>query len=377
MSSRIDNFIIRGADGVRTANSLVLGSGIPLATTAGGLPELEGFLVGETQLMPSGGDDTQTIRDALARFGRVRLAPGEFHVSNTIALGTGQSLVGAGPERTTIRSSFNFHLFTLSGSGTAVEEMSIVGLGGSAIGSVAVQSTAATEIRLRGLDIREMGQGISLAGASRVEISRVAIRSTASTALVVNGPGGQVDLADVVLEEAATTGLMLSSLDCVRCTRVSVLGECVRAALVSQCSAVSLHSIRVTGAERGIQVMDTQGLDVSGAQLSTTSVFTLALSNLSGVHLAGCTLHGGTPLSINGGQAITASGIRTQTIGSGAHVVVQGGATEVSISGIHRVNPATPPTYEVDVSGAGGRVVFIQHNFDPARINSGGNFAAL
>ncbi len=39
-------------------------------------------------------------------------------------------------------------------------------------------------------------------------------------------------------------------------------------------------------------------------------------------------------------------------------------------------NPPVPPQYEVDVSGAGGRVVFIQHNFDPARINSGGNFAS-
>jgi hypothetical protein len=31
----------------------------------------------------------------------------------------------------------------------------------------------------------------------------------------------------------------------------------------------------------------------------------------------------------------------------------------------------------VDVSAAGGRVLFAQHNFDPARINSGGNFAAV
>jgi hypothetical protein len=62
---------------------------------------------------------------------------------------------------------------------------------------------------------------------------------------------------------------------------------------------------------------------------------------------------------------------------AGTHVQVTSGATEVVLTAIHRASTGAPPPYEVDVSGAGGRVVFIQHNFDPARINSGGNFAAL
>ncbi len=65
--------------------------------TAGGLPELLGIAGGEVVLRPSGGDDTQAIRDALTRFGGVRLGPGEFNVSGTIPLGTGQAVTGAAP----------------------------------------------------------------------------------------------------------------------------------------------------------------------------------------------------------------------------------------------------------------------------------------
>jgi hypothetical protein len=371
------NILIRTPGGIRRAGALVLGEGLRITETAGGLPELESTIVGDPPLMPSGGDDTQAIQDALAQFGGVRLGPGEFTVSGTIALGSGQSVAGCGPERTTVRFTHRFYLFSLSGSGAAVEEMTIVGPGAVYVASVAVQAASATNVRLRGLSIREVDRGIDLAGASRVEISGVALRSIGSNALLVAGPGGQVEIADVVLDEVGTTALMLSSLDCVHCTRISILGECARAALISQCSAVSLHSVLVTEAESGIQAMNVQGLYITGARLSTSSTFTLVLSSTSGVQLAGCTLHGSTPLRINGGQAVSASGIRTQTTGSGAHVIVQGSATEVAVTGIHRINPATPPTYEVDVSGAGGRVLFIQHNFDPARINSGGNFAAL
>jgi hypothetical protein len=375
MSNRIDNFIIREADGVRAVSSLVLGRGIPLSATAGGLLELESPLVGETQLMPSGGDDTQAIRDALARFGGVRLGPGEFSVSGTIALGSGQSVAGCGPGRTTVRFTQHAALFTLSGSGTAVEEMAIVGPGEYHIGTMAVQAASAAGIRLRGLSIREVDRGIDLAAASRVEVSGVLLRTIGTNALLVAGPGGQVDITGVVMEEVGNSALLLSSLDGVHCDGITIR-ECTRGILVSQGSGHTFRSVDAYNVQMGFSVQGTRGLDIAGARLLECPS-ALILTNASGVQLAGCTLHGGTPLRVNGGQAVSASGIRTQTTGSGAHVVVQGGATEVTITGIHRINPATPPTYEVDVSSAGGRVLFIQHNFDPARINSGGNFAAL
>jgi hypothetical protein len=112
--------LIREPDGIRRAAALVIGRGIPISTTAGGLPELEGPLVGETQLMPSGGDDTQAIRDALARFGGVRLGPGEFTVSGTITLSTGQSVAGCGSLRTRVRSTHAGAVFNLTGSGTTI-----------------------------------------------------------------------------------------------------------------------------------------------------------------------------------------------------------------------------------------------------------------
>ena len=374
MSDRIDNFIIREAGGVRTANSLVIGRGVPLATTAGGLPELESLVVGETQLMPSGGDDTQAILAALARFGRVRLGPGEFLVIGTIALGTGQSVAGCGPERTTIRFLQQAALFSLSGRGTTVEGMAIIGPGVERINSVAVQSTSATDIRLRELSIGEVDRGIDLAAARQVEISHVKLRFIGSNALLVAGPGGQVDITNVVLDEVGNSALVLTSLDGVHCASINI-SECTRGVLISQGRGHTFQSLQCFNVGLGLSAQGTQGLHVAGALLLECSS-TLILTNTSGVHLAGCTLLGDTPLRISGGQAISASGIRSEST-FGPHVLVTNGATQVTVSDIHRVNPATPPTYEVDVAGAGGRVVFIQHNFDPARINSGGNFAAL
>ncbi|HEY0036299.1 MAG TPA: hypothetical protein VGB66_06400 [Longimicrobium sp.] len=47
MDSRIDNFIIRQPDGTtRPSNSLVLGEGLTVTETAGGIPELRGSLNG-------------------------------------------------------------------------------------------------------------------------------------------------------------------------------------------------------------------------------------------------------------------------------------------------------------------------------------------
>jgi hypothetical protein len=377
MKAPVRNFIIRDATGTREAETLVIGRGIPLSTTAGGLPELESLLPGQGQLMPSGGDDTQAIRDALARFGGVRLGPGEFHASGTIAVGAGQSVVGCGPERTTLRFVHPGPLFGLAGSGAAVEEMSIVGPGEYYIGSVGVHTASATDVRLRGLSIREADRGIDLAGVSRVEISRVALRYMGTNALLVAGPGGQVSITGVLVEEAGNSALLLSSLDGVHCACVTIR-ECLRGILVSQGKAHAFSSVHAYNAPLAFSVQGTHGLSIVGLHLLECSTG-LVLTNASGVQVDGCTfeLEGGTPLRISGGQAISLSGIRSQTSGSSAHLVVLGGATEVTVTGIHRVNPATPPTYEVDVSAAGGRVVFIQHNFDPARINSGGNFAAL
>ncbi len=127
----------------------------------------------------------------------------------------------------------------------------------------------------------------------------------------------------------------------------------------------------ITGA-RGVSVSGLHARDCGSA---------VRVTNSSAIALDGCSaLRTGTAVSIAGSTAVTVDGLvsdRTGSGHSGPHVVVGSGSTLVTLTGVHRVNPATPPQYEVDVSGAGGRVVFIQHDFDPARVNSGGNFAEL
>ncbi len=365
MKAPVRNFIIRDATGTREAETLVIGRGISLSTTAGGLPELESLLPGQIQLVPSGGDDTQAIRDALARYGGVRLGPGIFTVSGTITLATGQGVAGCGSPRTTVRSTHAGAVFDLTGSGTSIQEMELRGPGDDVIGSRAVVATGATNIRMRGLRIVLFDRGVTLAQPSRVEVSQVKVLSV-NAGFTLTGPGAQVSFANVDVDGTQGWGISSTSMECVSFAGVT-LNDCAPGLRVSQGGSHALKAIRATCA---IELLSTQGVEMAGVNCLSR----LRVQDSAGVAIIGCSLQG---LLIDGGEAITASGIRSETTGSGAHVVVQGGATGVAITGIHHVNPATPPTYEVDVSAAGGRVVFIQHDFDPARINSGSNFAAL
>jgi hypothetical protein len=97
------NILIRTPGGIRRAGALVLGEGLRITETAGGLPELESTIVGDPPLMPSGGDDTQAIQNALGTGRDVRLGPGDFHISYPLTVGAngkGQRLSGSGTGRT-------------------------------------------------------------------------------------------------------------------------------------------------------------------------------------------------------------------------------------------------------------------------------------
>jgi hypothetical protein len=86
------------------------------------------------------------------------------------------------------------------------------------------------------------------------------------------------------------------------------------------------------------------------------------------------------PLAVTNSQAVTATSFHSdlrQTSVNAPHVAVSASPLVTLVSFL-RINPtAVVLTFEADVAAAGSRVVFIQHNLDVTKVNSGGNFAAL
>ncbi|HEU4557435.1 MAG TPA: right-handed parallel beta-helix repeat-containing protein [Longimicrobium sp.] len=376
------DILIREADGIRRAGALVIGRGVPLGTTAGGLPELLASPpFAEAQLTPSGGDDTGAIQAALASSQRVRLGPGTFRMSGIIQVGTGQSIVGCGPERTTVQvtTATGPAFFHLSGSGAAIEELTLRG-SLSVTFDTGIYTTSATNVRLRGLHLRDLGTGIWLTAVNRLEISRVSAERNL-TAISVSG-SQQVAVEDVHIDGNFGSGIILDSIKGLRCVGVTLL-QCQGNSLTASGSGLVLQAIHLIQCEDGLTILNGRGVEISGVHATEGTSFSahVALVNTTGALVSGCSVLQGrnTTLSIDNCTAVTVSGFHSDMTGTSAaavpHVVVGGGSTQVMISGIHVVNPAAPPQYEVDVSAAGGRVLFAQHDFDPARINSGGNFA--
>lgn len=374
------DILIREADGIRRAGALVIGRGVPLATTAGGLPELENVVVGETQLLPSGGDDTQAIRDALARASRVRLGPGVFTLGDTLVLGAGQALAGCGPHRTTLRMPVRNGdaLVSLSGN-NVLEGVTLAGPGWSTSFIAGVKAAAGADFRLRQLHIEEVETGISLTGVDRAEISGITTGRIGNLGIaVLSSRQVAIGNADVGSDVTLIRGLILSSVETVHCERV-VVRNCEQGILANG-STLTFRTIRLASCETGMLVAGS-GVEVSGATAVDTETG-FRLLECTGAALNGCsTLRGKySTLILSSCKGVAVSGLHsdmTEAAGAGPPHVSVSNSTQVMITAVHRINPATPPDYEVDVAQAGGRVMFIQHDFDPDRIHSGGNFAQL
>lgn len=374
------DILIREADGIRRAGALVIGRGVPLATTAGGLPELENVLVGETQLMPSGGDDTQAIRDALARSSRVRLGPGVFTISDVVVLGIGQALAGCGPHRTTLHMPVRNGDALVSLSGTNVlEEVTLAGPRWSTSFIAGVKATTVADLRLRQLRIEEVETGISLTGVERAEISGITTGRIGNLGIAVTSSRQvSIENADVGSDVTLIRGIILSSVESVRCESV-VVRNCEQGILATG-STLAFRTIRLADCEVGMQ-MAASGVEVSSA-IAVDNYTGFNLLECTGAVLNGCSSLRGkhSTLHLSNCRAVAVSGLHSDMTGAvGAappHITVNG-STQVIITAVRRINPATPPQYEVEVSAAGGRVLFMQHDFDPDRIHSGGNFAQL
>jgi hypothetical protein len=179
-------------------------------------------------------------------------------------------------------------------------------------------------------------------------------------------------------------GLQLDNITTAEISGVSIV-QCATGITVNISRSLSLESVYLKACG-GVILTSASGAQVSAVRLVDCTAG-LRLENCHGAVVAGCSVRSpaaaGTsgPLAIVGGSSVAVNGFHSDSSAAGAgappHILVAGGATEVMLTAVRVVNGTTPPVFEVDVSAAGGRVLFAQQNFDPARINSGGKYAAL
>ena len=389
MSKRIDNFIIRQPDGsVRFANSLVVGGGLQVTDTAGGVPELVGR-VGEVFIRSSGKDDTAAIQDALDTPGvaRVRLGAGGFKVSSPITLKSDQVITGRGEAWTEVTATHSGSTFILGAENSGIESLRVWD---TTYAGTTVEGSGAN-LWVDHVQIGTVGYGVKLSG-SRLAVRDVEVAGSDYVGIVIE------NASDVVLSDVALLGsgghlILMTQVDNLRMTEVMgkdgadgiVLdggsGYVIRGVKLSNCpgfSANLINRISVTdalmenGAGFGIgnsRDVSVDAVRVTGSSMSFQTVTDLSLAASSSPHL-----------SIQNCHSAVINGFTAELPTTGAaypHVVVGGGSTLVFFGSIRKVGGVASAPYELDVSGAGGRVLFAQQNFNPAKINSGGKFVAL
>ncbi|HEX8694039.1 MAG TPA: right-handed parallel beta-helix repeat-containing protein [Longimicrobium sp.] len=394
-------FVIREAGGVRFSEDLVLGSGLALGTSALGVPELLGG--GEAVLVPSGGDDTAALQAALNASTRVRLAPGTFRIGATVTVPPGRALVGTGGQATEVVASHSGDAFALAVGPeillgtqiTAIEDLVITGPGysvGTGVGISATQPGAGgsidTRIRLRSLFISGFGGGgVLVQEANKVELYDVAARHIGGTGISLDGSGHSTNrlLCAGLVSAQSGSGIAISNFLSVQVANAQAIGLGGTGILVTGCAGLQLSGLQCiyTGG-RGLHVQQCSGVAIDGASV-LGCVGSLWVEACTGVSVGGLrsSNSSGHGVRISGGASVAMHGLVTDQSGltgpvPAPHLLVDGGATEVLVTSLRKTNSAGgPPTFEADVAGAGGRVVFIQNNLDPARINSGGRFVQL
>ncbi|HEX8209834.1 MAG TPA: right-handed parallel beta-helix repeat-containing protein [Longimicrobium sp.] len=380
MNTRVDNFIIRTADGPRFANSLVLGRGVPIHTTPGGLPELVG------ELIPSGGDDTVGLRAAIASTSfPLRLGPGTFKVNGPISVPANRVVAGRGADATVILATHAGPVFELAGDQVKIEDLTVQGPGEAVAGSVAVANVATApgglinNVALSGLKIRDVQRGIVLKG-SNLHVSRTIVTLTGTVGIEATWGNG-ITVSDVDVDGIAGNALFFDRATALTCTGVRVASS-TTGIYVTGSHGIFIGGSRVLNSGNGVTVDTSSLAELSGVEAAGCTTG-LLIRNCAAVSLNGCgTVHGsGTSLTVRGGTfngfGIAVNGFYAEmSTSSTPYVLVDTGAKGVMINSIHH-RGSTSAAFDVDVAAAGGRVVFIQHDFALARINSGGNFAAL
>lgn len=380
----LDTFIIRQPGGsFREAGTLVLGAGLNVRTTAGGLPELVGGAGGEATLYPSGGDDTQAIRDALAAYPIVRLAPGTFLASGEIVIPNGRALVGSGVTQTIVQASHAGALFSMQGG--RIEGMILEGSSPTLAGSYGIRTDPAavfyTRYVIREVRVSGFYDGIALEQPYVSELVSVEVLNGDGMGIRLNDVLGGV-LESIHVEAMQSLGVLLYNCQNVALSAVQVFSSPVRGVMVEQSNGVTLNGVRVDGSSDGLTIYDSINVAASGVSAGLANNTGILVQGSNEVSLAAArVVESASGIVIRASQSVTVQSLLLDFNAGGSgvpYMTVDGGSLLVTAMSVRRVNPgAGIPVFELDVSGAGGRVLFAQHNFTPARINSGGNFAQV
>ncbi len=369
------NILIRTPGGIRRAGALVLGEGLRITETAGGLPQLEGATP-DQPLAP--GDD---IRAALATGRDVHLGPGTFTMPNSIVVGASgkpQRLVGSGTGQTLLHaSSPPGPAINVQSNGSVIEGFTLFGIFGPS--SFGIQASNLANLALRNLNVQVVAEaGIRLENVAFFEISNVRVLSTLVYGIYTWG------VTDAKLWnlsfDGGSTGLYIENGHGVVCESVSAQ-DCTRygVRLVGGTSC-RLAAVRADNCGTGIALNGNAGAMVGDSLTVANCGRTgILVDQAQDVALNGCrALNTNSPLVIRDSANVVAGAFASESTlpSSPLHVRVER-STGVFLTSARVINGTTPPTHEVDVSQAGSRVLFGPNNFDPARINSGGNFAAL
>ena len=336
-------------------------------------------MLGATELHTSGGDDTARIQMALQEpNANVKLGPGVFQVSAPIQIPSLSKIMGYGIDSTTIVSSYPGPVFVMAGSNMEVSEMTLMGPGAGVSGSMGFVG-GGDDLNIHGVKMQNMSRGIVLNG-SDISIQNVTIRQVGVAGIeMTNGNG--VTVTDVDVDGIQGTALSFDFITALTCTGIRAAG-CTTGIYVTTSHGVFIGGSRMLNGGNGVTIHFSSLVELSGVEAAGCSSGFL-VENCAAVSLNGCgTVHGqGNSITIRGGSfngsGIAVTGYYAEMSYSGTpFVVVDGGAVGVTIISIHHRGINTS-AYDVDVSAAGGRVVFIQHQFAANRINSGGNFASL
>lgn len=382
------NILIRTPGGIRRAGALVLGEGLRITETAGGLPELESTVVGDPPLMPSGGDDTQAIRDALATGRDVRLGPGTFTISS-ITLGSGsggtekgQWLIGSGVNRTRVDlvGSYGSEGIIVQASHCGVEGLLLNG-GHYTSARTGIQamfdpapSPPRGNLTIRSVRFEQMETAIRLENVSVCTIEDVSVHRTSLAGISARGVSrGVLRNVDVSYVDAVA-GIYFESCAGIVCESVLVQSCNDHSIALYGGSGYRLSTVRVQYSDSGQPAVLITG-NATGVVVDLLDVLTelvaISLSQARDVTLNSCRVSGAlASLLISGSENVLVGAFRSE-LTQGTHLSVSG-STGVFVTGMRVSGTGT-----VNVSAAGSRVLFGPNNFAPGSINSGGNYVAL
>lgn len=390
------NFIIReSGGGFREAETLVLGESLPITTTPGGLPELNLARAGEVNLMPSGGDDTARIQAALNEYPQVRLGPGTFLVSTLVQLGqffvpaSGNRLVGSGIDRTRVKMTALTVAFGIRADDCSIEDLTIEGFGGAGTGIQSLLVFSSPTFSLRGTTIRNVkveaaGLGIQAENTNDMEVTNFTMTGASGFGISARGFAAGTSglrLSGIKVENVAN-GIQVRDY-----SRVSMEGVTVRSCTTTGLvleggTAHSLAAVRVTDSATGVTLKNVVSAAAGGGVETVTCPQGFLVEGSKDVALSGCRARGANgSLIIRTSEDVVVGAFRSDMTGApgpanAPHVKVET-SPGVFVTGVRIVNPGVVPPFEVDVSLAGSRVLFGPNNFNPALINSGGNYAQL